>query len=142
VLVACGSRSSEPPAKPARHDAPLQPAAKDAASADVVDAPPVAAATPDAADVRFEQNSGDPASPPRVIKKPTAADQKLLDFARACAQAKRDAGDTNIDVDSAKLQRVDTRASVWFKEKRATPVGDHLLDVNDTTRGCIWIPRE
>jgi hypothetical protein len=119
----------------------VQPAAKDAASADVVEAPPVAVATPDAA-VRFEQNSGDPASPPRVVKKPTAADQKLLDFARACAIAKRDAGSTNIDVESGKLQRVDTRASVWFKEIRATPVGDHLLDVNDTTRGCIWIPRE
>jgi len=129
VLVAfgCGSRTREP--TPTRHDGPA--AAADAAA--------VAEDNP-----RVEQNSGDPASPPRVIPKHdmTAADKALVAFARTCAEQKRDAGSTNIDVESARLTRVDTRAAVWFAEKKSTPAGDYLLDVSDTKRGCVWIPRE
>ncbi len=137
VAFGCGSTSREP--KVTRQDGatPVSPAPADAA---VLDAAIIADAAPE----RFEQNSGDPASPPRVIpkRKLTAADKALLAFARTCAEQKRDAGSTNIDVDSGRLSRVDTRAWVTFAEKKATPMGEYMLDVNDTKRGCIWIPRE
>jgi hypothetical protein len=138
VVFGCGSTSREP--KATRQDGATSPgpAPADAATLDA------AATTADAAPVRFEQNSGDPASPPRVIPKHklTAADKALLAFARTCAEQKRDAGSTNIDVDSGRLSRVDTRAWVTFAEKQATPTGEYMLDVSDTKRGCIWIPRE
>ncbi|HEY5926387.1 MAG TPA: hypothetical protein VIV11_32095 [Kofleriaceae bacterium] len=143
VTFGCGSTSREP--KPTRDDGAAAPTDASSLAGDVPTAAGDAlAVVSDASDARFEQNSGDPASPPRVIAKAkhTAADKALLAFARTCAEKKRDAGSTNIDVDSGRLTRVDTRAAVWFAEKRATPAGEYLLDVSDTKRGCVWIPRE
>jgi hypothetical protein len=121
TLAACSARSTEPPAaRPTRHDA----SAADSSVAAAVDASVI------------EQNSGDPAY---VAPKPKTGDAALLAFARDCAVAAKRA---NLVIDSAKIHRFDGNIWVMFAEKRETPAGPYPLDVTDTKRGCVWIPRE